>query len=185
MERCPWCEKDDLYRSYHDEEWGLPVHDDGKHFEFLLLETMQAGLSWRTILGKREGYRAAFAGFDVKRVARYGEEEIERLMLDQGIIRNRAKIRAAIKNARSFIAVQKEFTSFDRYMWSFTGGRVVKNAWTELSQIPSKTELSDTVSADLKKRGFSFVGSVTVYSHLQAIGVVNDHLVSCFRYAAR
>jgi DNA-3-methyladenine glycosylase I len=183
MERCPWCEKDDLYRSYHDEEWGRPVHDDGKHFEFLLLETMQAGLSWRTILGKREGYRAAFAGFDVEKVAGFGEDDVERLMLDPGIIRNRAKIRAAIKNARSFIAVRKEFSKFDRYIWSFTDGTVVKNAWTELSQIPSQTELSDRVSADLKKRGFSFVGSVTVYSHLQAIGVVNDHLVSCFRYS--
>lgn len=184
MARCSWCEKDALYTRYHDEEWGTPVHDEQKHFEFLLLETMQAGLSWLTILRKRENYRKAFAGFDAVKVAAFTDADVDRLMEDSGIIRNRKKIEAAVKNAKAFLAVEQEWGSFDHYIWSFADNKVVKNAWTTLSEIPAKTELSDTISADMKKRGFSFVGSVTIYSHLQAIGIVNDHLVSCFRYSA-
>jgi DNA-3-methyladenine glycosylase I len=184
MVRCSWCEKDALYIKYHDEEWGSPVHDEQKHFEFLLLETMQAGLSWLTILRKRENYRRAFAGFDATKVAAFTPEDVDRLMEDSGIIRNRKKIEAAVKNAKAFLTIGQEWGSFDRYIWSFTGNEVIKNAWTTLSEIPAKTALSDKISADMKKRGFSFVGSVTIYSHLQAIGIVNDHVVHCFRYAA-
>lgn len=184
MERCPWSEKDDLYRAYHDLEWGFPVHDEGKHFEFLLLETMQAGLSWYTILRKRENFRAAFDGFDWEKVSRYGEEKVEALLRDPGIIRNRAKIVGAIRNAAAFARVREEFGSFDAYIWSWTGGERVVGGWTSMSRIPVTTPLSDRVSADLKKRGFAYVGSTTIYAHLQAIGVVDDHLVTCFRRAA-
>lgn len=182
MERCAWCGTDSLYVSYHDEEWGNPLHDEHKHFEFLLLETMQAGLSWITILRKRENYRKAFAQFDAEKVAQFTDKEVDILMQNEGIIRNRRKIEAAVKNARAFLAVQHEFGSFDAYIWSFTQNKAVVNKWTSLKEVPAKTELSDAISKDMKKRGFAFVGSVTIYAHLQAIGVVNDHLVSCFRY---
>lgn len=179
--RCNWCNKSELYQRYHDEEWGQPLHDEAKHFEFLLLETMQAGLSWYTILQRRENYRQAFAGFDPELVARFDENDVERLMQDTGIIRNRAKIRAAIVNATLFLQVQQEFGAFDNYIWSFTDNQVINNQWQSLSQIPATTGLSDMVARDLKRRGFKFVGSTTIYAHLQAIGVVNDHLVDCWR----
>lgn len=178
--RCGWCNKSELYQRYHDEEWGKPLHDEDKHFEFLLLETMQAGLSWYTILQRRENYRQAFAGFVAQKVATFDESDVLRLMNDAGIIRNQAKIRAAIVNAERFLLIQKEFGSFDNYIWSFTGHKVVDNQWNSMSQVPATTELSDLVAKDLKKRGFKFVGSTTIYAHLQAIGVVNDHLIDCW-----
>ncbi|QNK39746.1 DNA-3-methyladenine glycosylase I [Caproicibacter fermentans] len=181
MTRCGWCESDDLYRAYHDEEWGVPVHDDRKHFEFLILESAQAGLSWITILRKRKAYRAAFDGFDPEKIAAYGEDKIEELMTNSGIIRNRRKIESAVNNARRFLEVQKEFGSFDQYIWGFVGGKPVVGHYDTLDEIPAKTELSEQVSRDLKKRGFQFLGPVIVYSHLQATGLVNDHLDSCFR----
>ncbi|MEN6500503.1 MAG: DNA-3-methyladenine glycosylase I, partial [Rectinema sp.] len=167
----------------HDEEWGTPVHDERTHFEFLLLETQQAGLSWRTILGKREAYRRAFANFEPGRVALYSEKEIEHLLLDTGLIRNRRKLEAAVTNAGAFLAIQQQYGSFDTWIWSFTGGKPVTNRWKTVSEIPTRTELSDTISAEMRKAGFVFVGSVTIYAHLQAIGIVNDHLVSCFRHS--
>ncbi len=178
--RCGWCNKSVLYQRYHDEEWGRPLHDENKHFEFLLLETMQAGLSWITILQRREGYREAFANFEVEQVAKFGLDKIEELMLNPAIIRNRLKINAAVHNAKLFIAIQQEFGSFDKYIWGFTDRQVVNNCWQELSEAPTTSELSDKVAADLKKRGFKFVGSTTIYAHLQAIGVINDHLMSCW-----
>lgn len=182
MTRCSWCGDDPLYVRYHDEEWGTPVHDERTHFEFLLLETQQAGLSWRTILGKREAYRSAFANFDPERVARYSEKDIEHLLLDPGLIRNRRKLEAAVTNARTFLAIQDQHGSFDDWIWHFTGGRPITNHWQTLSEIPARTELSDLISSEMRRAGFSFVGSVTIYAHLQAIGIVNDHLVSCFRH---
>jgi len=179
--RCSWCNKSELYQRYHDEEWGKPLHDEAKHFEFLLLETMQAGLSWYTILQRRENYRKAFANFIALEVAGFTEIDVERLMNDSGIIRNRAKINAAIINAGLFLQIQQEFGSFDKYIWGFTDNQVINNEWYSLSQVPATTELSDTVAKDLKKRGFKFVGSTTIYAHLQAIGVVNDHLVDCWQ----
>jgi DNA-3-methyladenine glycosylase I len=167
---------------YHDEEWGVPVHDERKHFEFLILEGAQAGLSWTTILRKREGYRTAYRGFDPEAVARFSEKSVTRLLSDPRIVRNRAKIESSIRNARAFLGVQKEFGSFDRYLWGFVDGKPVVNRWTELSQIPASTPLSDRVSKDLKQRGFRFVGTTIVYAHLQAVGVVNDHLLGCFRH---
>lgn len=184
MQRCSWCLGHDIYERYHDEEWGVPQHDEQKHFEFLLLETMQAGLSWLTILRRRENYRLAFSGFDPKRVALYSQAKVEELMQDSGIIRNRLKIEAAVNNAKMFIEIQREFGSFDKYIWGFTDGQVVKNSWKALIELPATTDLSDRVAKDLKKRGFKFVGSTTIYAHLQAIGVINDHLVTCFRYNA-
>ncbi len=181
--RCPWCGADPLYVRYHDEEWGVPVHDDGRHFEFLVLESAQAGLSWRTILNKRENYRRAYEGFDPQRVARYGEARLAALLADAGIVRNRRKIEASIHNAARFLEVQREYGSFDAYLWAFVGGRPLVNRWAELAQVPPRTELSDRISRDLKERGFRFVGSTIVYSHLQAVGVVNDHLGGCFRHA--
>jgi DNA-3-methyladenine glycosylase I len=181
--RCPWCGTDPLYVRYHDEEWGVPVHDDQMLFEFLTLETFQAGLSWITVLRKRENFRMAFAGFDVGRVAAFSEHDVERLMTDAGIIRNGAKIRAAISNAQAFMAVQKEFGTFDRYIWGFVDGRPINNQHRELRDLPARTELSDRISADLKKRGFKFVGSTVVYAHMQATGMVNDHLIGCPRHA--
>jgi DNA-3-methyladenine glycosylase I len=180
--RCPWPADSELYRRYHDEEWGTPVHEDRKHFEFLVLESAQAGLSWATILNKRENYRKAYRGFDPAVVARFGPQEVARLLNDAGIVRNRLKIESSINNAKMFLEVQRQFGSFDTYLWGFVGGSPVVNRWKTLSQIPAKTELSDRVSKDLKNRGFRFVGSTIVYAHLQAVGVVNDHLVSCFRY---
>ncbi|MDE0291716.1 MAG: DNA-3-methyladenine glycosylase I [Candidatus Dadabacteria bacterium] len=182
MRRCPWCERSDLERAYHDEEWGVPVFSDEKQFEFLVLESAQAGLSWLTVLRKRENYRRLYDGFDPEKVARYGEKKIQELMSDSGIIRNRKKIEASINNAARFLEIRDEFGSFSDYLWGFTGGVPVTNAWEELSEIPASTELSVTVSRDLKKRGFRFMGPTIVYAHLQATGVVNDHLVSCFRY---
>ncbi len=184
LKRCSWCEGSEIYRRYHDEEWGVPLHDEQKHFEFLLLETMQAGLSWITILKRRENYRKAFAGFDPKQVALFDEEKIEELMQDTGIIRYRKKIESAINNAQRFLQVQQDFGSFDKFIWSFTQGKTVKNKWTSMSQVAPTTELSDTVAKELKKLGFKFVGSTTIYAHLQAIGVVNDHMSDCFRYNA-
>ncbi len=182
MNRCPWCEGTPLYVKYHDEEWGVPLHNDKKHFEFLVLEGAQAGLSWLTVLKRRDGYRKAFAGFDPVKVARFGESEIEKLVQDTGIIRNRQKINAAITNARIFLNIQREFGSFDAYLWGFVEGKPVVNKWKNDSEIPATTHLSDAVSKDLKKRGMKFVGSTIIYAHLQAVGVVNDHLVGCFRY---
>lgn len=182
MNRCPWCEKDDLYITYHDREWGVPVHDEKKHFEFLLLETMQAGLNWYVILKKRENFRKAFDGFNYKKIKNYNKAKIKKLLKNRGIIRNRRKIESAINNAQCFVTIQKEFKSFDNYIWRFVNYRPIKNAWKFMRQIPVKTKLSDTISNDLKKRGFKFVGSITMYAHLQAIGIVNDHLVHCFRY---
>lgn len=178
--RCNWCNKSVLYQRYHDEEWGRALHDEHKHFEFLLLETMQAGLSWYTILQRREGYRNAFADFNVEEVAKFDRAKIEELMLDTSIIRNRLKIEAAVHNAKLFIEIQQECGSFDSYIWGFTNNQVIDNRWTSLSQVPATSELSDRVAKDLKKRGFKFVGSTTIYAHLQAIGVINDHLTDCW-----
>jgi DNA-3-methyladenine glycosylase I len=180
--RCPWPAGDPLMLRYHDEEWGVPVHDDWKHFEFLILEGAQAGLSWTTILRKREGYRAAYRGFDPAAVARFTEKSVARLLADAGIVRNRLKIESSITNARCFLAVQKEFGSFDRYLWGFVDGKPIVNHWTRLAQIPASTPLSDRVSKDLRERSFRFVGTTIMYAHLQAVGVVNDHLLSCFRH---
>ena len=182
LPRCSWCEGADLYRRYHDEEWGVPVHEDRKHFEFLVLESAQAGLSWSTILNKRANYRKAYSGFDPRVVARFGGRDRERLLNDTGIVRNRLKIDSSINNAKRFLEVQEEFGSFDNYLWGFVGGKTLVNKWKTLSEIPAKTDLSDAVSKDLKKRGFRFIGSTIIYAHLQAVGIVNDHLVSCFRY---
>ncbi len=182
MPRCPWASTD-LYADYHDREWGVPVHDERQLFEFLILEGAQAGLSWITILKKRENYRAAFAGFDPQVVARYGAREVTRLMGDAGIVRNRAKIESTIGNARAFLAVQEEFGSFDRYAWRFVDGKPIQNRWRTLAQLPARTAESDAFSKDLKQRGFKFVGSTIIYAHMQATGMVNDHLVSCPRHA--
>lgn len=180
--RCGWCGTDPLYVRYHDDEWGVPVHDDRTHFEFLILEGAQAGLSWSTILKKRENYREAFAGFDPERVARFGKREIERLVKNPGIVRNRLKVESAAKNARAFLAVQEEFGSFDRYVWRFAGGRPIQNRWSHVREVPATSAESDALSKDLKKRGFTFVGSTIMYAHMQAVGMVNDHVVDCFRH---
>lgn len=182
MRRCPWCERTDIERAYHDKEWGVPVFSDEKQFEFLVLESAQAGLSWLTVLRKRENYRRLYDGFDPEKVACYGEEKIRELMSDSGIIRNRKKIEASINNAARFLEIREEFGTFSSYLWGFTGRVPVTNRWEKLSEVPASTELSVTVSRDLKKRGFRFMGPIIVYAHLQATGVVNDHLVSCFRY---
>ena len=181
MKRCTW-PTNELSIRYHDEEWGKPLHDDRGLFEFLILEGAQAGLSWDTILRKRENYRKAFDGFDVNKVARYTDKRIEKLLKDEGIIRNRLKIQSAVSNARAFLKVQKEFGSFDEYIWSFIDGKPVVNEWKKTSQVPATSDKSDEISKDLKKRGFNFVGSTIIYAHMQATGMVNDHLVSCFRY---
>ena len=182
--RCPWSQGiDPAYERYHDAEWGVPVRDDRTHFEFLVLESAQAGLSWWTILRKREGYRRAFAGFDPERVARFNTRSVERLMGDAGIVRNRQKIEATIANARGFLALQEEFGSFDEYVWRFVDGRPIVNRWREQREVPATSPQSDALSKDLKSRGFKFVGSTIVYAHMQATGLVNDHLVGCFRHA--
>lgn len=181
MQRCDWA-RNDLAIYYHDAEWGVPQHDDRKLFEFLILEGAQAGLSWDTILRKRENYRKAFDDFDYKKIALYDEKKKAELLQDEGIIRNRLKIASAIQNANAFLKVQNEFGSFDKYIWNFIGGKPIVNAWKNLSKVPAKTEISDAISKDLKKRGFNFVGSTIMYSFMQACGLVNDHLVSCFRY---
>jgi len=182
IRRCWGDDLGDLMRNYHDVEWGTPLHDDRKIFEFLVLEGMQAGLSWTLILNKRENFRRAFRGFDPAKVARFGARDVERLLGDAGIVRNRLKILGAINNAKRFLEVQKEFGSFDRYIWGFVGGEPVRTGLRSFREMPTKTALSDKISADLKGRGFKFVGSTVVYSHMQATGMVNDHLVICFRY---
>ena len=180
--RCPWAEGHELLRAYHDREWGLPLHDEGRHFEYLMLETMQAGLSWLTILKKREAFREAFAGFDPERVALFSESDIEELMRNEKIIRNGRKLRGAVTNAKAFLRVRREYGSFDRFLWSFTGGEPVIHDFERQEDVPARNELSDHVSSELKKRGFVFVGPVIIYAHLQAVGVINDHLTTCFRH---
>ena len=180
--RCSWCGSDPLYVAYHDEEWGVPVHDERMLFEFLTLECQQAGLSWITVLRKRENYRKRFFNFDPKKVAKMTDEDIEERMQDAGLIRNRAKLNSIRSNALAFLAIQKEFGSFDRYIWSFVDGTVIDGRRGSLSELPATSQLSDTISKDLKKRGFKFVGSTIVYAHMQATGMINDHVQDCFRY---
>lgn len=180
--RCGWCVGDPLYESYHDHEWGVPLKDDAAIFEFLILETFQAGLSWITILRKRENFRKAFENFDYKKIANYSEEKIAELMQDSGIIRNGAKIRASISNARAFMKVQEDFGNFSDYIWSFVNGSPVQNDWEHLKEVPATTKVSEALSKDLKKRGFKFVGPTVVYAHMQATGMVNDHVTQCFRH---
>jgi DNA-3-methyladenine glycosylase I len=182
VRRCPWPEGNEQMIRYHDTEWGVPLHDDRKLFEFLVLDAFQAGLSWAIVLRKREGFREAFSGFDPRRVAKYGGRKVKALLADAGVVRNRLKIEATIANARAFLAVRREFGSFDRYIWQFTGGRTKRNRWRSLSQIPARSPESDAMSRDLKARGFRFVGSTICYAFMQAAGMVNDHLVDCFRY---
>jgi DNA-3-methyladenine glycosylase I len=179
--RCEWCGTDPLYVAYHDEEWGVPVHNDQRLFEFLTLEGAQAGLSWLTILRKRENYRNAFDGFDAERVARYTEEDVVRLLSDPGIVRNRLKIDSAIRNARGVLTVREEYGSLDAYLWRYVDGVPRQNTWRSLAEVPARTDLSDTVSRDLKKRGFNFAGSTICYAFMQAVGMVNDHVVGCWR----
>ncbi|MDT0688003.1 DNA-3-methyladenine glycosylase I [Autumnicola psychrophila] len=182
ISRCGWCVGDPLYEAYHDQEWGLPVYDDKTIFEFLLLETFQAGLSWITILRKRENFRNAFDDFDYHKIASYSEEKIQDLLQDKGIIRNKLKVRSAVTNAQLFIQIQKEYGSFSKYIWSFVDGKPIQNEVEDYKKAPATTEISDKLSKDLKKRGFKFVGSTVIYAHMQATGMVNDHEVSCFRY---
>jgi len=181
--RCAWCGTDPLYVAYHDNEWGVPVYDDRLLFEFLTLETFQAGLSWITVLRKREHFRTAFDQFDYQKIAAYDASKVDVLLQDAGIIRNKLKIRATISNAVAFMQIQKEFGSFSNYIWNFTHYQPIKNSWKNLKELPAKTALSDEISKDLKKRGFKFVGSTVIYAHMQATGMVNDHVVSCFRYS--
>jgi len=182
LNRCDWCLGDDLYLQYHDLEWGVPVHDDQKLFEFLTLEGAQAGLSWLTILRKRESYRIVFDSFNPQKIACYDEDKIIELMNNAGIIRNRLKITSVVKNARAFLAVQEKFGSFDRYLWGFVNGQIIHNKYNTIKEVPAETELSRIISKDMKKRGFTFVGPTIIYSHMQATGMVNDHLIDCFRY---
>ncbi|MFX0033866.1 MAG: DNA-3-methyladenine glycosylase I [Candidatus Hermodarchaeota archaeon] len=182
LKRCGWSGNDPLMIEYHDKEWGVPQHDDRELFEFLILEGMQAGLSWSTILKKRENFRHALDNFDYKKISKYNENKIEELLQNKGIIRNRIKIQSIITNAQAFLGIQKEFGSFDDYLWNFVNNRSINNLWKNLDELPSHTELSDIISKDLKKKGFKFVGSTIIYAFMQAIGLVNDHLVNCFRY---
>lgn len=182
MKRCSWCGEDELYIKYHDKEWGIPVFDDRKQFEFMVLESAQAGLSWITILRKREAYRKAYEEFDPVKVAEFDENKIEELLKNDGIIRNRRKIESSINNAKRFMEVQREFGSFSEYLWRFVDYKPIVNKWKSEAEVPAKTELSERISLDLKKRGFKFLGPVIVYSHLQATGLINDHIVDCFRY---
>ena len=182
QKRCPWCEGDVLYEKYHDQEWGVPIFDDLKLFEFLTLETFQAGLSWITVLQKREHFRVAFDQFDYEKIALYGDEEIKALIENEGIIRNKQKIIAAVNNAQRFIAMRQKHGTFSQYIWDFVGGKPLQNSFKTLEEIPAKTTLSDTISKDLKQNGFQFVGPTVIYAHMQATGMVNDHLVGCFRY---
>ncbi|MBS1713681.1 MAG: DNA-3-methyladenine glycosylase I [Armatimonadetes bacterium] len=182
VQRCSWCEGSDAYRQYHDTEWGVPSRDDRHLFELLILEGAQAGLSWSTVLNRREGYRAAYQGFDADQVAAYGEDDVARLVADPGIIRNQAKVRSSIKNAKAFLDVAGEFGSFSTYLWKFVNDKPVQNKWTALDQVPAVTPLAATISKDLKRRGFGFVGPTIVYAYMQAAGLVNDHLVDCFRH---
>lgn len=181
IKRC-WGTGTQIYEEYHDTEWGVPLHDDGKLFEFLILEGMQAGLSWITILRKRENFRAVFDNFDAQKIARYDKKKIKKLLSDPGIIRNRLKVAAAITNAQAFLKTQEEFGSFDKYIWQFVDGKPIKNKWKTIKQLPARTKESDRMSEDLKERGFKFAGSTICYAHMQATGMVNDHLVRCFRY---
>lgn len=181
--RCKWCVKSDLEMSYHDDEWGVPVHDDRKHFEFLVLDAFQAGLSWATILRKRENFRKALDGFDPERIARYKQRSVERLMKDAGIVRNRMKIEACVSNAGNFLAVKKEFGSFDDFIWQFVDRATKQNTWRSMRTVPAKTKESDAMSKALKERGFKFVGSTICYAYMQAAGMVNDHEAKCFRHA--
>ena len=183
IKRCGWCGTDELYVAYHDEEWGVPVWDDQTLFEFIILEGAQAGLSWSTILNKREGYRRLYDGFDPQIVAGYDESKRVELLSDPAVVRNRAKVAASIGNAQAFLEVQAEFGTFSDYIWAFTDGQPIQNAWKTLREIPAKTDLAETISKDLKKRGFKFVGPTIIYAHMQATGMVNDHLVSCFRHS--
>ncbi len=180
--RCDWCQGSKLYQDYHDNEWGVPLHNDDLLFEFLILETFQAGLSWITILKKRENFRIAFDHFHCKTIARYTDQKVELLLQDSGIIRNRLKIKATIKNAQSYLKIQEEFGSFDHYIWSFVKQKAVLNKWHHITELPAQTETSRTISKDLKKRGFTFVGPTIVYAFMQAIGMVNDHITTCYRY---
>lgn len=180
--RCGWCLGDPLYEAYHDKEWGVPVKDDPTLFEFLILETFQAGLSWITVLRKRENFRKAFDNFEIAKVAAYGGDKIESLLQDPGIIRNRLKVRATVTNAQAYLRVREDFGSFSNYIWGFNNGTPIKNAFEDYRQAPANTPLSDTISRDLKQRGFKFVGSTVVYAHMQATGMVNDHQTNCFRY---
>ncbi len=182
LKRCEWCLNNELYINYHDTEWGVPVHDDRKIFEFLILEGAQAGLSWFTVLRKRDAYRRAFDDFDPELISHYGKDKVERLMNDPGIIRNRLKIESAVRNAGAFLKICEEKGSFNRYIWDFTDGRTIQNSYRTLKEIPAETETSRLISKDLKKRGFTFVGPTIIYSHMQATGMVNDHLTDCFRY---
>ncbi len=183
--RCPWCLASEMYIRYHDEEWGNPVHDDRIHFEFLILEGAQAGLSWSTILNKREGYRRNFAGFDPEKVARFTAQRVEKILLDPGIIRNRQKVTAAVNNAKRFLEVRREFGTFDKYIWSFVGGKPIVNKWRRPNQVPPVSKQSDALSKDMIRRGFKFVGSTIIYAHMQACGLVNDHLVHCWKYPSK
>tara|TARA_R110002072_G_scaffold81626_1_gene186721 strand:+ start:76 stop:642 length:567 start_codon:yes stop_codon:yes gene_type:complete len=181
-QRCGWCEGDDLYEAYHDTEWGVPVYDDGTLFEFLILETFQAGLSWITVLRKRENFRKAFDNFNYKKIANYKQGKIDSLLQDAGIIRNKLKVKATVTNAQAFIKIQEEFGSFSNYIWRFVDGKPIKNKLKDYQNAPANTPVSDTISKDLKIRGFKFVGSTVIYAHMQATGMVNDHETSCFRY---
>jgi len=181
--RCEWCGTDPLYVAYHDKEWGVPIKDDNTLFEFLVLETFQAGLSWITVLRKRENFRKAFDNFNYRKIAGYDQEKIDSLLEDAGIIRNKLKVKATVTNAIAFMEVQKEYGSFSKYIWDFVGGKPIINTFEKMTDLPANTPLSDTISNDLKKRGFKFVGTTVVYAHMQATGMVNDHLVDCFRYA--
>ena len=183
LRRCPWSSGSEAYINYHDREWGVPAHDDRTQFEFLILEGAQAGLSWSTILNKRDAYREAFAGFDPARVARYGARQIDALLANPGIVRNRLKVESAVNNARRFLAVQEEFGSFDAYVWRFVGGSPIQHRRRTIKAVPASTKESDALSKDLKQRGFKFVGTTIMYAHMQATGMVNDHLVTCFRHA--
>jgi len=180
--RCPWCAGDKLYIEYHDTEWGVPVYDDKIFFEFLILETFQAGLSWITILKKRENFRKAFDGFNAEKVSAYDKDKIDSLLNDKGIIRNKLKVNSAVSNAQEFIATQKEFGSFSNYIWQFVDGKPIHNNFKTMAEVPANTKLSDTISKDLKKRGFKFVGSTVIYAYLQATGIVNDHLTNCYKH---
>lgn len=181
-QRCPWCGNDPVYTDYHDNEWGVPLHDDRRLFEMLVLEGAQAGLSWITVLKKRDSYRKAFDNFDARKIVRYDEKKVNELLRNEGIIRNRLKINAAIINAKAFLAVQKEYGSFDRYIWQFVGGKPIQNKFKSMKEVPARTPESDAMSKDLLKRGFKFVGSTICYAYMQATGMVNDHLTDCYRY---
>jgi len=182
IKRCAWCSEDPMYKAYHDTEWGVPIYEDDLLFEFLILEGMQAGLSWLTILKKRNAFKKAFSNFDAKKITKYNEEKLEKLLLDETIIRNKLKIHSVVKNAKSFLEIQKEWGNFSDYIWSFVNKQSIQNVWETAKQVPAKTEISDFMSKDLKKRGFNFVGSTICYAFMQAVGMVNDHTTDCFRH---